>query len=147
MLSFDWGPHYLVPSKALSNYSGCVLLREKFDEGLLRKHLAERGLTGSVVRMSNSWFYRKKNVERWTKIGESDNIPGNFSVRWDTTNLENGQYEIIGFMQAFVGSVKLDEVTLANGEYEKWYKPISVKKHREIRVIGDQNIVEVTVEN
>jgi len=115
MLSFDWGPHYLVPSEALTSYSGCVLLRENYDEELLRKHLGERGLTGSVVRISNSWFYRKNNLERWTKIGESDNIPGNFPVRWDTTKLENGQYEIIGFMQAFVGSVELDEVTLANG--------------------------------
>jgi hypothetical protein len=50
-------------------------------------------------------------------------------------------------MQAFIDLVKLDEVTLANGEYEKWYKPISVKKHREKRVIGEQNIVEVTVKN
>ena len=50
-------------------------------------------------------------------------------------------------MQAFIDSVKLDEITIANGEYEKWYKPISVNKRREIRVIGDQNIVEVAVEN
>ena len=99
------------------------------------------------MRISNSWFYRKKNSEIWTKIGESNDIRRNFPIRWDTTCLENGQYEIIGFMQAFVDSVKLDEVTLANGEYEKWYKPISVKKHLEKRVIGEQNIVEVTVEN
>ena len=36
---YDWGPHYLVPSKALLNYSGCVLLREEFDEELLRKQI------------------------------------------------------------------------------------------------------------
>ena len=146
-MSYDWGPHYLVPSKALSNYSGYVLLREDFDEELLCKQLDKRELSGSIARMSNSWFYRKKNSEIWTKIGESSDILGNFAVRWDTTCLENGRYEIIGFMQAFVDSVKLDEVTLANGEYEKWYKPISVKKHLEKRVIGEQNIVEVTVEN
>ena len=144
---YDWGPHYIVPSKALFNYGGCVLLREEFDEELLRKQIGERRLSGSIVRMSNSWFYRKKNSEIWIKIGESNDIRRNFPVRWDTTYLENGQYEIIGFMQAFVDSVKLDEVTLANGEYEKWYKPISVKKHLEKRVIGEQNIVEVTVKN
>jgi len=144
---YDWGPHYIVPSKALLNYGGCVLLREEFDEELLRKQIGERRLSGSIVRMSNSWFYRKKNSEIWIKIGESNDIRGNFPVRWDTTYLENGQYEIIGFMQAFVDSVKLDVVTLANGEYEKWYKPIVVKKHLEKRVIGEQNIVEVTVEN
>ena len=146
-MSYNWGPHYIVPSKALLNYSGCVLLREEFDEELLRKQIGERRLSGSIVRMSNSWFYRKKNSEIWIKIGESNDIRRNFPVRWDTTYLENGQYEIIGFMQAFVDSVKLDEVTLANGEYEKWYKPISVKRHLEKRVIGAQNMVEVTVEN
>lgn len=145
-MQYDWGPHYLVPTKALSNYNGCVLLREEFDEGLLRKQLDERGLS-RVTRMSNLWFYRKKNSETWIKIGESSDIPGNFPVKWDTKHLENGQYEIIGFMQAFVDSVKWDQARLANGEYEKWYKPVSVKKHLEKRVIGEQNIVEITVEN
>ena len=146
-MSYNWGPFYIVPTEAIKTYSGSVLLREEFDEELLRKQLDKRELSGSISRMSNRWFYRKKNSETWTKIGESNDILGNFPVRWDTTYLENGQYEIIGFMQAFVDSVKLDEVTLANGEYEKWYKPISVKKHLEKRVIGEQNIVEVTVEN
>ncbi|MFC2048345.1 hypothetical protein ACFLSK_02810 [Chloroflexota bacterium] len=146
-MSYNWGPHYIVPTEIIKTYSGSVLLREEYNEDLLRKQLDERGLSRSIARMSNFWFYRKKNSETWTKIGESNDILGNFRVRWDTTNLENGQYEIIGFMQAFVNSVKLDEVTLANGEFEKWYKPISVKKHFEKRVIGEQNIVEVTVEN
>jgi len=144
---YNWGPHYIVPTGVIKSYSGNVLLREEFDEELLHKQIDERGLSGSIVRVSNSWFYRKKNSEIWTKIGESNDIRRNFPVRWDTTHLENGQYEIIGFMQAFVDSVKLDEVTLANGEYEKWYKAISVKKHLEKRVIGEQNIVEVTIEN
>lgn len=147
MIQYDWGPHYLVPTKAVSKYSGCVLLREEFDEVLLRKQMDERRLSGSVARMSNFWFYRKKKSDLWTKIGESSDIVGNFPVRWDTTNLENGQYEIIGFMQAFVESIKCDEVTLANGEYEKWYKPISVKRKFENRVIGEQNAVEVFVDN
>src|SRR5512137_965339 len=111
-MAYNWGPHYIVPSKAILNYSGCVLLREEFDEELLRKQLDERRLSGSIVRMSNSWFYRKKNSETWTKIGESNDILGNFPIRWDTTYLEDGQYEIIGFMQAFIDSVKFDEVTL-----------------------------------
>ena len=144
---YDWGPHYIVPSKALLKYSGCVLLREEFDEELLRKQIDERRLSGSILRISNAWFYRKKNSEMWTKIGESNDIRRDFAISWDTSCLENGPYEIIGFMQAFVDSVKMDEVTLANGEYEKWYKPISVKKHIEKRVIGELNAVEVTVEN
>ena len=144
---YDWGPHYIVPTEVIKTYSGSVLLREEFNEELLHKQKNERGLSGSIVRMSNSWFYRKKNEEIWTKIGESNDLRRNFPVRWDTTYLENGQYEIIGFMQAFVDSVKLYKVTLATGEYDKWYKPIYVKKHLEKRIIGEQNIVEVTVEN
>ena len=146
-MPYNWGPRYIVPTKVIKTYSGSVLLREEFDEKLLRKQIDERGLSGSIVRMSNSWFYRKKDSEIWTKIGESNNIRRNFPAKWDTTCLENGQYEVIGFMQAFVDSVKLDEVTLANGEYEKWYKAISVKKHLEKRVIGEQNVVEVNVKN
>jgi hypothetical protein len=150
-MQYDWGPHYLVPSKSLSNYSGYVLLREHFDEELLRKQMDERGLSGSVVRVTNGWFYRRKNSERWNKIGESGDIPGNFPVKWDTTCLPDGQYEIIGFMQAFVRKndpPKWEEVTLAHGEYEKsGYKPIYVRKRLEKRVIGEQNIVEVTVDN
>ena len=144
---YNWGPHYIVPTAVIKTYSGSVLLREEFDEELLRKQIDDRGLSGSIVGMSNSWFYRKKNSEIWTKIGESNDLRRNFPVRWDTTYLENGQYEIIGFMQAFVDSVKLYKVTLATGEYDKWYKPIYVKKHLEKRIIGEQNIVEVTVEN
>ena len=147
MVQYDWGPHYLVPSKALINYSGSVVLREEYDEELLRKQIDERRLSGSIVRINNLWYYRKKNLNKWTKIGESIDILRNFPVTWDTTRLENGQYEIIGFMIAYVDSIKRDEVTLANGEYEKWYKPISVKKHDEKWVLGEQNIVEVIVKN
>jgi hypothetical protein len=147
MIQYDWGPHYLVPSKALSTYSGCVLLREEFSVELLRKQMDERGLFGRIARMRNLWFYRKKNSEKWTKIGESNDILGNFSVRWDTTNLENGQYEIAGLMFAIVDSVKWIDVTLANGRYQKSYKPISVKKHLEKWILGGPNIVEVTLEN
>jgi hypothetical protein len=147
MIQYDWGPHYLVPSKALINYSGIVLLREEYDEGLLRKQMDERGLSGSVIRINNLWYYRRKYSQKWTKVGESSDILRNFPVSWDTIGLENGQYEIIGFMIAYVGSTKWDEVTLANGEYERWYKPISVKKRDERWILGEQNIMEVTVEN
>ena len=147
MIQDHWGPHYLVPSKALTNYSGRVLLRAQFDEELLRQQMDERGLCGSISGIRNLWFYRQKNSETWTKIGESSDIPGNFPVMWDTAGLENGQYEITGFMLAIVDSVKWDAVTLANGEFQKWYQPVLVKKHLEKWVMGEQNIVEVTVKN
>ena len=94
-MSYNWGPYFIVPSEVLKSYSGGVLLREEIDEDLLRKELEELGLIGPVVRVNNPWYYRKKNTDTWLKIGESDDRHENFSVRWDTTNLENGQYEII----------------------------------------------------
>ena len=50
-------------------------------------------------------------------------IDENFPVRWDTTNLENGQYEVMGLMHVFV------------------------KRGGEEIAIARQNMVEVTVEN
>jgi len=122
-MSYNWGPHYIVPSEALKSYSGGVLLREEFDEDMLRKELAELGLSGPIERVSNPWYYRKKNTGTWIKIGESDNRHDNFPVRWDTTKLENGQYEILGLMHVFI------------------------KKNGEETAIARENVVEVTVEN
>jgi hypothetical protein len=122
-MSYNWGPRYIVPSEALKKYSGNVLLREEFDEDLLRKELEELSLTGPIVRVANPWYYRKKNTDTWIKIGESRDRQENFPVRWDTTSLENGQYEILGLMHVFV------------------------KKDGGETAIARENIVEVTVEN
>ena len=122
-MSYNWGPHYIVPSEVLKKYSGNVLLREEFDEELLGKELADLNLTGPITRITNPWYYRKKNTDTWVKIGESDNRQDNFPVRWDTTSLENGQYEVMGLMHVFV------------------------RKGAEERAIARENIVEVTVEN
>ena len=122
-MSYDWGPHYIIPSKTFKSYSGAVRLREELNEELLRKELAELNLSGSIVKITNPWYYRKKNTETWIKIGESDDRRENFPVRWDTINLENGQYEILGFMHVFMKS----------GEGE-----IAITR---------ENVVEVIVEN
>lgn len=124
-MSYNWGPHYIVPSEAFKckSYSGGVRLREEFDEDLLRQELEELGLTGPITKIVNPWYYRKKNTDTWIKIGESEDIHENFPVRWDTTNLENGQYQILGLMHAFV------------------------KKDGEETAIARENVVEVTVKN
>ena len=122
-MSYNWGPHYIVPSEVIEKYSGGVLLREEFDEDLLRKELEELGLSGTIARVSNPWYYRRKNTDTWIKIGESDDRHENFPVRWDTINLENGQYEVMGLMHVFV----------KQGDAET--------------VIARENTVEVTVEN
>ncbi|MFH0769601.1 MAG: hypothetical protein V1932_08610 [Chloroflexota bacterium] len=124
-MSYDWGPHYLVPTGVIKTYSGNVLLREEYDQARLYKELEELGLTGRVVRINNPWYYRKKNTDTWIQIGESQDEHKSFSVRWDTTNLENGQYEIMGLMHVFI-----EEENDGKG-----------------RAIARENIVEVTVKN
>jgi hypothetical protein len=122
-MSYNWGPHYIVPSEVLKKYSGNVLLREEFDQDLVSKELAELDLTGPIVRVTNPWYYRRKGTDTWISIGESEDSEGNFPVRWDTARLENGQYEILGLMHVFV------------------------KRGVEERAIARENVVEVTVEN
>jgi hypothetical protein len=122
-MSYDWGPHFLVPSEVLKSYSGKVLLRENFDEHLLNKELGELGCEGYQKQAVNPWYFRKKNTETWVKIGESSDIQNNFPVSWDTTNLANGEYEILGMMH------------------------VHIKTAEKERVIARQNIVTVIVEN
>ena len=122
-MPYNWGPHYIVPSDVTKSYSGAIQLREEYDEDLLDREMAELGIKGPVLRVSNPWYYRKKNTETWLKIGESTDKQQNFPIRWDTTRLENGQYEILGLMHVFVRE--------NGGE----------------RAIARQNVVEVTVEN
>jgi len=122
-MSYNWGPHYIVPSKLLKSYSGSVQLREEFYEDLLRKELEGLGLTGRILRVTNPWYYRRKNANTWIKIGESEDRHENFPVRWDTTSLENGQYEVMGLMHVFV------------------------KKDGGVTAIARENVVEVAVEN
>ncbi len=122
-MSHNWGPHYIVPTEVFESYSGVVMLREEFDKGLLDNELEELGISGHIDRVTNPWYCRKKNTDTWIKIGESGEIERNFPVKWDTTQLENGQYEVMGLMHVFV------------------------KKGREETGIARQNVVEVTVKN
>ncbi len=122
-MSYNWGPRYIMPTGTITSYAGAVRLREDFDEDLLYKELAKLGFTGPVSKILNPWYYRRKGTETWIRIGESDDRHENFPVRWDTTNLENGQYEVMGLMHVF----------LKNGGGEK--------------AIARENIVEVTVKN
>ncbi len=122
-MSHNWGPHYLVPSNVTKTYSGAIQLREELDEGLLRQELAELKLDGPIVRIVNPWYFRAKGEDTWILIGESEDKSQNFPVRWDTTILKNGQYEILGLMHVFV------------------------RKNGGETAIARENIVEVTVDN
>jgi len=122
-MAFDWGPHFIVPSESLTSFSGVVRLRESLDEDLLHRELEELGISGAVVKISNPWYFRKKGAGSWIKIGESQDMEENFPVRWDTSGLENGSYEILGLMH------------------------VSILEHETEHIIARQSIVDVTVAN
>ena len=122
-MSFDWGPHFIVPSETMKSFSGVVRLRENLDEELLHKELESLGISGAVVKIANPWYFRKKGAGSWIKIGESDDMQENFPVRWDTSGLENGPYEVLGLMH------------------------VSVLVHEAEHIIARQSIVDVTIEN
>jgi hypothetical protein len=122
-MSYNWGPHFIVPSKAIKEYAGHVQLREGLDENLLAKELQELNMSGSIVKVTNPWYFRKKGEDTWIKIGESEAIADNFPVSWNTTHLDNGKYEVLGLMHVFV----------KEGDAE--------------HAIARQNIVDITVKN
>jgi hypothetical protein len=122
-MAINWGPHFIVPSEVAKTFSGIVVLRENFDETLLRKELETLGLSGAILKVTNPWYYRRKDTDTWIKVGESENREENFPVRWDTSTLDNGLYEVLGLMH------------------------VLVKKGKEEKTIARQNIVEVSVKN
>ena len=122
-MSYSWGPHFIVPSATLRAFSGKVLLRENFDEELLKKELEELGYSGAPFKATNPWYYRKRGSDTWIKIGESADRQSDFSVQWDTTAIKNAEYQVLGLMHVFV------------------------KKGDEEFAVARQNIVDVTIEN
>lgn len=122
-MSFDWGPHFIVPSESMKSFSGVVRLRESLDEELLHKELEELGISGAVVKIANPWYFRRKGAGSWIKLGESLDMEENFPVKWDMSHLENGPYEVLGLMH------------------------VSVLDHETEHIIARQSIVDVTIEN
>lgn len=122
-MPYNWGPNYIVPSEVLKTYSGIVVLREDFDEELLGKELEELGFSGPIKKVVNPWYYRRKNTDTWVKVGESSDQHENFPAKWDTSGIQNGQYEIMGLMHVFAQKAGAEAV------------------------ICRENVVEVTVKN
>lgn len=114
-MSHNWGPLFIVPTATTGKYSGPIRLRETLDKQLLARELKELRLPPKVARITNPWYYRKKGEETWLKIGESDDEKQNFAVTWDTSKLENGQYEILGLMHVFVDAGTREEAIARQG--------------------------------
>jgi len=52
-MSLNWGPHYIVPTEIIEDYSGIVMLRETFDDDLLHKELKGLGVEGHIKDVIN----------------------------------------------------------------------------------------------
>ncbi len=105
----NWGPYYFVPSSCCKAHAGKVVLSESLDYDLLRQELIASGSPLEVVRISNPWYYRKKDADTWVMIAESSDSESGFPVEWDISSLETGRYEVMGLMHVFVeeaGSAK-----------------------------------------
>lgn len=88
----------MVPSPLRRTYSGRITLYESLDRDLLRQELAGLDMPTDIVRVNNSWYFRKTNSENWLAIGASDDGENGFPVEWDTSALPNGRYEVIALM-------------------------------------------------
>jgi hypothetical protein len=98
----SWGPQFLVPTIAIKKYFGCVVLRESLDEELLKKELEALRIVGYTTGVTNAWYVRKKGNQTWIKVGESSKRQMDFAVRFDSTEFENGAYQVLGFMSVKV---------------------------------------------
>jgi hypothetical protein len=97
-----WGPQFLVPTIAIKKYYGCIVLRENYDDELLKKDFEALRIPGFPIGVSNAWYIRKKGTQTWIKVGESSKRQLDFAVRFDSTEFENGTYQILGFMSVKV---------------------------------------------
>lgn len=104
LATVSWGPQFLVPTIAIKKYFGCVVLRESLDDELLRKELSVLKISGYPTGVTNAWYIRKKGNQTWIKVGESSNRQMDFAVRFDSSELENGEYQVLGFMSVKVKS-------------------------------------------
>ncbi len=98
----NWGPHFIATADASRILSGRVQLREEIDEGLLRRELDSMGLSGPILRIMNQWFIRKVGENTWRQLGASDERSSGFRVLWDSSSVENGDYEVLEQMNVFV---------------------------------------------
>ncbi len=98
----DWGPHFVASSEAARILSGRILLKEDVDEGLLRRDLDSMGFSGPVVRIMNNWYIRRIGRNTWLQVGTSDRRDASFPVLWDSTSVENGEYEVLEQMNVVV---------------------------------------------
>ena len=109
----SWGPQFFVPTISIKHYSGRVLLRESLDDEQLKKELEAMNIEGRPVGFINAWYIRKKGTQTWIKVGESTAREHDFGIRLDTTELENGPYQILGFMSAKVRTDDMKEVIVS----------------------------------
>ncbi len=102
MTQANWATHFTASSDTSRTFSGRILLREEIDEALIRRTLDQLGLMGPIVKIKNQWFIRKVGEDTWLQVGESDEKASSFPVQWDSSTVQNGDYELLEQMNVFV---------------------------------------------
>lgn len=102
MAGMNWGTHFTASSDTSRTFSGRILLREDLDEAQLRRDLDQLGLAGPIVKVMNQWYIRRVGENTWLQLGESDEKASSFPVQWDSSTVENGDYEVLEEMKVFV---------------------------------------------
>ena len=110
LATVSWGPQFQVPAITIKKYYGNVVLRETLDEELLKKELESLQIPGYPVGANNSWYIRKKGTQTWIKIGDSWRWEQDFAVCLDTTTLENGTYQVLGFISVKIKTTEKELV-------------------------------------
>lgn len=122
-MSINWGLHFTATSDASRVLSGRTLFKAEVDEALLRRDLDSMGLSGPILGIMNDRYIRRVGQDTWLQVGTSGEKDSNFPILWDSTSVENGDYEML----------------------EQTY--VVVKEGATQSAIARQNIVGVAVQN
>ena len=97
-MSINWGLHYTATSDTSRVLSGRTLFKAEIDEALLRRDLDSMGLSGPIVGIMNDRYVRRVGQDTWLQVGTSGEKDSNFPILWDSTSVENGDYEMLDQM-------------------------------------------------
>ncbi len=122
-MSINWGLHFTATPDTSRVLSGRTLFKAEVDEALLRRELDSMGLSGPILGIINDRYIRRVGQDTWLQVGTSGEKDSNFPILWDSTSVENGDYEML----------------------EQTY--VVVKEGATQTAIARQNIVRVAVQN
>ena len=101
-MSINWGLHSTATCDTSRVLSGRTLFKAEVDEALLRKDLDSMGLSGPILGIISDRYIRRAGQDTWLQVGTSGEKDSNFPILWDSTSVENGDYEMLEQTQVVV---------------------------------------------